>query len=312
MPLSSKLQALVDREIITREQAEKIAAADTEKRTNMVWKTLYWLAGLLVGLGVILLIGANWWEIPDTLKLTGDFILFGGILYGVYWSFVREKKHLGEFFLTLSFLMVGATIGLIAQIFNLNGGWDSFALSWAVLSLPFALASRLVSLNIVWLLVLSAGIPWGRIMVIISYIGDGLALLIAMTAFWGVLSYAGAKLYEAVGKRIVMPKALATLSGVVMYLTVLSGGAGLRGFGAHAFVFAFLAFRMALAVYRKDNRSFRNNTVLAEGYIFYLFLSQFRTLFATGVGFVAGGLLLLLMIYILKKTSNYIKMMEFE
>ena len=41
--------------------------------------------------------------------------------------------------------MVGGTIGLIAQTFNLSGGWQSFAVSWALLSTPFILVSRLLA-----------------------------------------------------------------------------------------------------------------------------------------------------------------------
>ena len=141
MKISNKLQKLVDQGLISEEQAEKIMASEQAKHSNLAWKLMYWIAGLFIGLGFILIVGSNWDDIPASLKLLGDFAIWAGILYGTYWSIVNKKDRVKELFLTLSFLFVGATIGLIGQIFNLSGGWQSFATAWAVLSFVFVIFS---------------------------------------------------------------------------------------------------------------------------------------------------------------------------
>ena len=45
-------------------------------------------------------------------------------------------------------------------------------------------------------------------------------------------------------------------------------------------------------------------------YIFILFASHLSNLFMSGVGFIFGGLAVLAMIYVFKRTSLYIKNME--
>ena len=57
-------------------------------------------------------------------------------------------------------------------------------------------------------------------------------------------------------------------------------------------------------------KSFIRNTHLLELYILFLFVTRYGNLFMSGVGFIVGGLLLLGVLYLLKKTSKYIKTLE--
>ena len=312
------LDELVANKIITQDQAEKILSYSKSGNMSKAWRFLYWIAGLFIGLGTILLISANWDDIPDLAKLVADFAIWGGVLCGTYWSVVNKKERCKELFLTLSCLFVGATIGLIAQIFNLGGNWSSFALSWSLLSLVFVLCSRLTVLNILWLWLMSGSISEEILDKIAKMIEkiikcyDELTILIYVTACLAVLAYVGKLLYEMINKKIVLPKAFYLLCVFFMYFVVLlfGGHIGFDNNWANVFVFAFLACRLLLAVKDKNMRAFMFNTHLVELYILFLFLSRFNNLFETGVGFLLAGFLLLAGIYVLRKTSKYIKKME--
>ncbi len=314
MFLSKKLQKWVIQGVITQEQADKITELEQTNHTSLAWRAMFLIAGLFIGLGFILLVGANWDDIPSSIKLLGDFTIWAGVLYGVYWSVTQKKENIRELFLVLSFLMVGATIGLIGQIFNLSGGWQSFSMTWALLSIPFVLMSRMLSLNIVWLILLCVGVDWEPVLKWLLFREDHLVQLIFGTISLALIGYAGRKLYEETNKIIVLPKALSKLSLFAMYIVAILGGAalGLGIFMANVFVLVFLGIRMGLAFMQKDTLSFRNNTLLLELFIFFLFVSRFGDLFMTGIGFIFAGVLLLLLIYGLRKTSSRIKQFDWR
>ena len=127
-----------------------------------------------------------------------------------------------------------------------------------------------------------------------------------------MFTYAGEQLYKSVNKIIVMPKAFAVLSFINMYYVAVVGGAfvGFENVGANIFVFAFLGVRLALAIQNKNIKSFIRNTHLVELYVLFLFLTRYGNLFMSGIGFILGGVLLLGILYLLKRTSKYIKAME--
>ena len=314
MKISNKLQKWVDQGLISEEQAEKIMASEQAKHSNLAWKLMYWIAGLFIGLGFILIVSSNWDDIPIPLKLLGDFAIWAGILYGTYWSVVNKKDKVKELFLTLSFLFVGATIGLIGQIFNLSGGWQSFATTWAVLSFVFVIFSRLIVINMVWLCLFFSVVNFWYLFRWLEYfLRDSLIMgLITGTLVLALLTYAGNQLYKAIDKMVVLAKAFAVLTFIAMYFLVLIGGAaiGFENVFANVFVFAFLGARLFLATQNKNMKSFIRNTHLVELYILFLFLTRFGNLFISGVGFILGGVLLLGVLYLLRKTSKYIKTME--
>ena len=57
-------------------------------------------------------------------------------------------------------------------------------------------------------------------------------------------------------------------------------------------------------------RAFRANAIMIELYIFAIFMAQFSDLWTTGLGFIGGGLLILGFIWLLRRTTRYIKGME--
>jgi hypothetical protein len=73
------------------------------------------------------------------------------------------------------------------------------------------------------------------------------------------------------------------------------------------FVFSLFAYKLYKYFKLKKEKVFRNYAILTEIYIIYLFVSAYGNLLFTGIGFIAGGILLLVSIYVLRKVLSYIK-----
>lgn len=319
MRLSAKLEKWVDNKIITPEQRVRILELENQDNSHLFWKTAFIIAGMLMGLGICLIVAANWDVLPDGLKLIGDLILFAAVLYGVFQCIYRQERRWKEFFLILAFLMVGATIGLTGQIYNLDGGWQSFAMFWSLLSLPYVILSRSMTFNIIWLCLFFNLFDDGILEKILTYISDNLDGVIYVAALLSLLSYAGKKLDKAISSRLLLPKAFSALTMFIAYIVIFWGGAvwGLGGNGsllqswlAHTFVFGFLFIRMLKALKEQNIQSFKHNAAGMEIYIFILFVSRFGDLLSSGIGFIIAGGLILVLIYLLKKTTASIKRME--
>jgi len=319
MSLSKKTSVWVEQQFITPEQREKILLFEAKKGTRTFWNTAFIIAGSLIGLGICLLIAANWSALSDWLKLICDFALFGGFIYGLYRSTVAGRNGLKELFCVLCFLMVGGTIGLIAQIFQLNGGWHNFALGWVLASFPFIVLTRSAFFNMCWLLLAVSLLPFEKWEEYLKPFFKDLTLLQPLVLVGLYSLYAACKQAdEKIHSFVALPKNAARLFLWSAYLLVYSIGCcwGLAKGNvttqiyAHIIVFGFFAFRMYVALREAQIGPFKRNAILAEIYIFLIFMSHMGVLWKTGLAFIGGGLLVLAFIFILRKTMRYIKRME--
>lgn len=323
MSLANKTAAWVEKQIITSEQRDNILSFERSNSNNTFWKTAFIIAGLLIGLGICLIIAANWDDLSNSVKLIGDFAILGTFSYFTYHFWTNKKRGLTELFAILSFLMVGGSIGLISQIYQLQGGWERFALAWCLLSLPFIFVSRVLFFNIVWGLLLITSVDFDVLEKVwrfcLKYFTWKTPLaLIGFT----LLSFLFMKLNNLVNKYTLLAKAAEKISmWIAYYITFYVGVVwGLKWcffcsqttaqILAYIFVFIFLAFRMFQAMKAQNISSFKRNAILAEIYIFFIFISRIKNLWTSGIGFISAGLLVLFLIYILRKTTKYIKNME--
>lgn len=328
MLLSRKLQRWEEQGLISAEQRSQISLYEKKHNGRMFLKLSFTLAGLLIGLGICLVIGANWDAVPVSLRLLGVFAIFGGFIYGLCRTYTLDKPKLREFFLIVCALMIGATIGLIGQTYNLSGGWQSFASAWAVLALPYVFFSRSRILNGTWFLLLLSGLEWGHFfeklifwcpwLAIVKWEYYVVPLMIVCILFFCGLSWLARKVDEKIHQYTVIGEAVAIIFMFMAYYTLFWFGLMQDMFHnryvdmwlIRLFVVAFLVGRMLMAVRNQNVVSFKRNAFLLELYIFAVFAIQFSGLLTTGIGFIVCGLLILLLIKILKYTSRYIKNME--
>ena len=142
MNISQKLNKWQSAGLISKEQATQIINYETKNTKPYLMYALVFLSIFFIGSGVISLIAANWDVIPYFVKLTLDFLLLGACGCGVYYTQNKDKKIYFEALLFLFALLSLATIGLIAQIYQLQSDGPVAFLLWSVLMLPLSLFSK--------------------------------------------------------------------------------------------------------------------------------------------------------------------------
>jgi uncharacterized membrane protein len=151
--IKNELQELLHANVVTAETAEKIRDYFHQKEAenqNKLSSVFGILGAILVGLGIILVFAHNW----DTLsRLTKVILSFLPLLIGqIFCGYSLLKKSAStvwrETASVFLFFAIGASISLVAQVYNIPGDLDSFIITWMLLSLPlvYVLQSSIVSL----------------------------------------------------------------------------------------------------------------------------------------------------------------------
>jgi uncharacterized membrane protein len=98
------------------------------------------LGALLVGLGIILILAHNWDAMPKTAKTVLAFLPLLSGQIAVFYSvkFQPGNKAWLESSAVFLFVAIGASISLVAQIYNISGDFDAFIITWSLLGLPLA------------------------------------------------------------------------------------------------------------------------------------------------------------------------------
>lgn len=140
--LYQELPKLVAKGILSQEVAGKIreyyGEVKSTSKTSIILITCGVLGALLIGLGIILLFAHNWEQFSRITRVILSFIplIAGqGLALWVLW-----KRHQSSAFkegtATFLSLMVGASIALISQTYNIPGDTGTFILTWMLLIVP--------------------------------------------------------------------------------------------------------------------------------------------------------------------------------
>ena len=96
------------------------------------------LGALLIGAGIILVLAHNWEDLSRPARTGLSFLplMQAQVLAG--WALVRRQQSLAwrEGVGALLFLMIGASISLVAQTYHISGDLPGFLLTWSLLGLP--------------------------------------------------------------------------------------------------------------------------------------------------------------------------------
>ncbi len=120
---------------------------------------LYSVAGILIGLGVITFVAANWQGLDRNTKV---FLLFSWLI-GIntigfhFWQRTNRFRRIGQGLLLMGGLSLGAVIALISQIFNLSGPWYGLFLIWAVGVIVMGASLEFQTLTMLGLILLGIG-----------------------------------------------------------------------------------------------------------------------------------------------------------
>jgi uncharacterized membrane protein len=151
-------EALID-DSLYQQLAERYQFNSLEQAaSNRFVLILFSLGGILLGLGVITFVAANWQDWSKAVKLTLLLTVFFGVnIIGFYlWraetntgSTGGVKRRFGEGLLIFGALSLGANIALMAQMFHISGSPYGLFLVWGLGVLTMAYGLQLTSLGFI-------------------------------------------------------------------------------------------------------------------------------------------------------------------
>ena len=149
--LEKGLKEWVSLGLITHDQAKLILDHEAAKpESSWVLSGSLILGAVIVGIGVISLIAANWDGIPDAIKLAGDFALLAGLAFAILRSWESKREILFETLLVFFLIICLASIGLISQVYHTTGALYQALLLWSGITLFAALAARRIFVPSMW------------------------------------------------------------------------------------------------------------------------------------------------------------------
>ncbi len=96
------------------------------------------LGALLIGAGIILVLAHNWEDLSRPVRAVLSILPLAAAQGLAVWTILKRPQSLAwrEGSGTLLFLMIGSSISLIAQTYNISGDLPGFLLTWSLLGLP--------------------------------------------------------------------------------------------------------------------------------------------------------------------------------
>jgi len=118
------------------------------------------LGSILIGLGVITFVAANWQDLPRTGKVMLLLGLFVGVNIAGFSLWRRPsgaQQRIGHGLLLLGSLILGANMGLMGQMFHITSPFYELLLAWGVGVLAMAYSLRLTSLGVLSIILIGLG-----------------------------------------------------------------------------------------------------------------------------------------------------------
>ena len=124
---------------------------ENKAKSSLLISLITILSFFCIGLGIVSLIAANWQQIPAWFKITTDMVL----MLLLVWQIIRtypQTNHWTEACLILYGILIMATIGLIAQIFQLSSeSFSAVLMLWSLLSAPIVLVVKTMVFPFFWI-----------------------------------------------------------------------------------------------------------------------------------------------------------------
>jgi len=150
--------------------------------SNRFVSILMGLGGILLGLGVITFIAANWQDWSRLFKVILLLGLFISINAAGFYLWQRSARRglqkLGHGLLLLGALILGANMALMSQMFHQSGNFYELLLVWSIGVLAMAYSLRLTTQGVLALILMGWGYSLGWLDWSIGQEGSGWQLLV--------------------------------------------------------------------------------------------------------------------------------------
>ena len=143
-------------------QRYQLNTPDTSSRDLFI-TVLIGLGSILIGLGIITFVAANWQELSRTFKVVLLLSLFVTVTIAGFYFWKRgsqPSQRIGNALLILSSLILGANMALMGQIYHINEPYYKLMLAWGIGVLAMAYSLRLTSLSSIAIILFWIG-QWG-------------------------------------------------------------------------------------------------------------------------------------------------------
>ncbi len=137
------IQRWLQADAINQAQADYMIAdlgqITSEKSGSNFINAIMVVGALAISMGLLLIIASNWQFFTKEIKLVMALLLpVLPLCFAYYQLIVKESQSvLGQVANILAVVLVGGSLALIGQIYNLEPNYTSFLWSWLVLTIPF-------------------------------------------------------------------------------------------------------------------------------------------------------------------------------
>jgi uncharacterized membrane protein len=153
-------EGLIDRTIHDRiAQRYQFSALDVESRNSLV-TLLMGLGCVLIGIGVLTFVAANWQQLAREWRvgiLLSAFIAINVLGFYLWREPAGGKQRFGQGLLLLGALMLGGNMALMGQMFHVRGELFQLLIAWAIGVLLMAYSLRSTSLGILAQILMGMG-----------------------------------------------------------------------------------------------------------------------------------------------------------
>ncbi|XDD51737.1 DUF2157 domain-containing protein [Leptospira sp. WS92.C1] len=150
MRLEHKLKKWVEAGLIRSEQSDSILRFEESKKTSYLYYSFIILGVVVIGIGIIAIIAANWEEISDLFKLGAGLGVMSLVAGLAFWK--RENPNLLTVFIVLNAILILAMIGLVSQVYHRGGEYYEAATLWCILNFLFLIATDSKTLIHLWII----------------------------------------------------------------------------------------------------------------------------------------------------------------
>jgi uncharacterized membrane protein len=137
--------------LISKDVVSKILKYENSKHKKpWIMYGFIMLGVVVLSIGIISLVAANWSSIPTAVKLVIDILILGSVAFAIYKSFEKGRSVLFDALSSLFVFLYLASIGLVSQIYHTGGHVYEALFLLSVVSFPVALLSFKKFLPHIW------------------------------------------------------------------------------------------------------------------------------------------------------------------
>ncbi|TGL36567.1 DUF2157 domain-containing protein [Leptospira koniambonensis] len=158
MNWKKKLKTWVDGGLISQAQSESILKFEDSKKIPYVFYSFLALGIVVIGLGVIAMVAANWDKIHYSVKLFSSFTILSGIGITILYSQSKDiwNDTIRYLLVLLLCVLFFANIGLISQVYHTQGKLYQGLLLWSGITILLVIMYPGRVLQHLWIAVFSS------------------------------------------------------------------------------------------------------------------------------------------------------------